>query len=338
MGDGIAGLSTDPARATGSSLATTESSPAKRGTPLSLSDRIGEALREIAGLEADLGFLEDRLPPLLARLDAAVRPLLSEIVQTRQELVRIVERRLLAAPRRGPLHRDGADLIAHLAADLEERFGVDIGPILRRLEPEGGAPDEDDEGDDDVSWARPENHAPRHEPPAPRRNRKREPADPEAAAKGIYRSLARELHPDKTRDESERLHRTGLMQNLTQAWMERDLPALLQLLHAHGSEQARADALGEDAFGACLEGLEETLDGLRRKIRDLRHRGTPEGVVDWMPYLRDETLVERLERRQKAPARRELEDLAHWKRLWSRPDGLERFFREVPDHLWNQMV
>jgi hypothetical protein len=327
-----------PANLAASPDPTAGSDLAKREGPLLLSDRIGSALREISGLEDDLEFLEDRLPPLLARLDAAVRPLLAEIVQTRQELIQIVERRLLAAPRRSPLHRDGTDLIAHLASDLQERFGVDIGPILRRLEPEGRDPDDDEEADDDFSWARPENHAPRRETPDPRRNRKREPVDPEAAAKGIYRSLARELHPDKTRDESERRHRTGLMQNLTQAWTDRDLPALLGLLHTHGSEQARADALGEEAFEACLEGLDETIDGLRRKIRDLRHRGTPEGVVDWMPYLRDGTLVERLERRQKAPARRELEELAHWKRLWSRPDGLERFFREVPDHLWNQMV
>jgi len=303
-----------------------------------LSDKVGEAIQEIARLEAEFEFLEDRLPPLLAKLDAAVRPLLSEIIEIRQELIRIVERRLLAAPRRSSLHRDGADLIAHLAADLEERFGVDIGPILRRLDPTSTDPEDDGSDSDDFSWARAENHAPRREPPDPRRNPRREPVDPEAAAKGIYRSLARELHPDKTRDETERDRRTVLMQDLTEAWTARDLPALLRLLHAHGSHQARTDALDEESLRACLEGLEETLDGLRRKIRDLRHRGTPEGVVDWMPYLRDENLVERLERRQKAPARRELEELAHWKRLWSRPDGLEKFFREVPEHEWKEMV
>jgi len=327
-------LTSDPRPCAGSGLPETVSHPENRIVP---ADRIGATLLEISRLEADLEFLEDRLPPLLARLDAAVRPLLTEIVTARQELVAIVERRLLAAPRRGALHRDASELIAHLAADLEERFGVDVGSILRRLEPDGLDPDEE-ETDDDFAWARPENHAPPRETPDPRRTPRREPVDPETAAKGIYRSLARELHPDKTRDATERDRRTALMQDLTKAWTDRDLPALLHLLHAHGSDRARTDALGEEAFDACLEGLEETLDRLRRKIRDLRHRGTPEGVVDWMPYLRDEKLVERLERRQKAPARRELEDLAHWKRLWSRPGGLERFFREVPDHLWNQMV
>ncbi len=299
---------------------------------------MGEAIREVSRLEADLEFLEDRLPPLLARLDAAVRPLLAQIVEARLELVAIVERRLLAAPRRSALHRDGSDLICHLAADLEERFGVDIGPILRRWEPDGSDPDDEDDPDDDFAWARPESHAPRSEPPAPRRGPRRDIVDPEAAAKGIYRSLARELHPDKTRDETERDRRTAVMQDLTQAWTERDLPALLRLLHSHGSDRARSDALDEESLRACLEGLEETLDGLRRKIRDLRHRGTPEGVVDWMPYLRDEALVERLERRQKAPARAELEVLAHWKRFWSRPGGLEKFFREVPDHEWKERV
>ena len=305
-----------------------------------LSDKVGVALDEIAKLEAELEFLEANLPQLQAKIDAAVRPLILEIVAIRQELVRIVERAVNAAPRRSALHRDGADLILHLAADLEERFGVDVRQILARWS--GGSTDpeneeEEDDGDD-FNWARAESHAPRREAPDPHRNRKRAPLDPEAAAKGIYHSLARELHPDKTCDETERVRRTELMQNLTSAWRERDLGSLLKLLHTHGSDEAKSDAMDATSLKVCLQGLEETRDRLRKKVRDLRHQGLPGGVVDWMPLLRDPKLFDKLLRRQKSIPREELDQLKHWKALWISPGGLDRFFREVPDHMWNQVV
>ena len=162
--------------------------------------------------------------------------------------------------------------------------------------------------------------------------------DPEAAAKGIYRSLARELHPDKTRDEIERARRTELMQNLTHAWRERDLGWLLKLLHAHGSDEAKSDAMDVASLKVCLEGLEETRDRLRKRVRDLRHQGLPGGLVDWMPILREQKLFERLLRRQKSIPREEIDQLKHWKALWTSPGGLERFFREVPENMWNAVV
>lgn len=309
---------------------------AGRDDPARLSDRIGLTLDEIAGMESELGFLEERLPPMLARLDAATRPLWDEIVATRQDLLRLVERALAAAPRRGSFPRDAQELVAHLAADLEERFGIRTRTSLDRSG-DAWSGDEDDPEADDLSWA----DAKRFEPtprPAPEREHRRRTADPETTAKGIYRSLARELHPDKTRDERERIRRTELMQNLTQAWRQRDLGALLRLLHAHGSDEAKTDAMDATDLKNCLLGLEETRDALKRKIRDLRHQGLPGGVVDWMPILRDPSLFERLLRRQKSFPRRELDQLRHWKLCWSRPGGLERFFQEVPEEEWDQVV
>jgi hypothetical protein len=125
---------------------------------------------------------------------------------------------------------------------------------------------------------------------------------------------------------------------LTSAWRERDLGSLLKLLHAHGSDEAKSDAMDASSLKVCLQGLEETRDRLRKKVRDLRHQGLPGGVVDWMPLLRDPKLFDKLLRRQKSIPREELEQLKHWKALWTSPGGLDRFFREVPDHLWNQAV
>lgn len=306
--------------------------PAKKKDP---SSRIGEALEEIGKLEAELGFLESELPPLQARLDAAVRPLIAEIVALRQELIGIVERAADFAPRRGTFRRDAEDLVFHLVSDLEERFGVQIPRHIG-----GGASDVQDEDagcDDDFAWAEPERHAPREESVARHRAR-HAPVDPQSAAKGIYHALARELHPDKTRDETERLRRTELMQDLTKAWKDSDLGALLRLLHAHGSDEAKSGAMDEAALRACAAGLDAELDILRRKVRNLRHQGLPGGVVDWMPVLRDPRLFDRLLRRQKAVPREELEQMRRWRNLWSVPGGLETFFREIPDHLWSDVV
>lgn len=309
---------------------------AKRDDPARLSDKVGETLEEIACLESELEFLEERLPPMLAELDAATRPLWNEIVSLRQELVRLVERALANAPRRGSFPRDLQDLVAHLAADLEERFGIRTRTSLDR--PDDAWSDDDDPETDDLSWADAKRFEPDPPRQAPTRDRRRGTPDPEAAAKGIYRSLARELHPDKTRDESERVRRTELMQNLTHAWRQGDLGALLRLLHAHGSDEAKSDAMDAGGLKSCLLGLEETRDALKRKVRDLRHQGLPGGVVDWMPILRDKNLFERLLRRQKSFPRQELEQLRHWKLCWSRPGGLERFFREVPEEDWDRVV
>ena len=300
------------------------------------SSRIGQALEEINVLETELEFLESELPPLQAKLDAAVRPLITEIIAIRQELAGIVERAGEAAPRRGTFRRDADDLIAHLVSDLEERFGVRVSRHI-----DGGTletrDDEDDVSEDDLSWAEPERHSTRSEPIA-RRDARRTPQDPESTAKGIYRALAMELHPDKTRDESERVRRTELMQNLTQAWKDRDLGTLLRLLHAHGSEEAKSGAMDETSLRICAAGLDAELEALRRKVRNLRHQGLAGGVVDWMPILREPKLFERLLCRQKIIPREELEQMIHWRNLWRVPGGLERFFREVPDHLWNEVV
>lgn len=307
----------------------------KKDDPIRLSDRIGRTLEEIADLESELEFLEERLPPMLAKLEAATRPLWEEIATLRQELLRLVERALAAAPRRGSFSRDAQELVAHLAADLEERFGIRIRTSLDRAT-DAWTDDEDDHEPDDLSWADTKRLDP---PPSARpRDPRRRQADPETTAKGIYRSLARELHPDKTRDERERIRRTELMQNLTQAWRQRDLGALLRLLHAHGSDEAKTDAMDATSLKSCLAGLEETRDALKRKIRDLRHQGLPGGVVDWMPILRDPGLLERLLRRQKSFPRQELEQLRHWKLYWSRPGGLERFFQEVPEEEWDRVL
>lgn len=293
-------------------------------------------LEEIGWLEDDLSFLDREIPPLQARLEAAVRPLWEQIIEVRREMVRIVERASDFGPRKGTFGNDTRELVAHLVSDLEERFGVRVRHGADRWE--GGENEIDEDvlsGDDgDFSWTRSESA--QAAPQVPRQRRAR--MDPEQAARGIYRTLAKELHPDKTRDEEEQVRRTSLMQDLTSAWKSRDLGALLRLLHAHGSREARSDALGGATLQACLEGLRDELAQASIKVRERRHRELPSQAKDWMLLARDAKLFERVLRREKAGPRAELEQLESLKRQWLSPGGLERFFREVPDELWNEVV
>lgn len=301
-----------------------------------LSDRVGAALEETRLLERDVRFLEECLPPLQAKLDAAVRPLVDAVIQARRELVALVERRILAAPpRQKRFHREATELLRHLAADLEERFGV----VVRT---EHAGREDDDEPDEELgSWDHDawESHAePAHRPKPETRGRPEPRLDPETAARGIYRSLARELHPDKTTDESERIRRTGLMQDLTEAWSKRDFPNLLRLLHAHGSDEARSDALDEGALQAALRGVEENRDRLRARLRELRHTFLPDGATDWMLLARDPKLFGKALRRAKRIPREELEQMLRLKAIFARSGGLEEFLDEVPWEDWPTVV
>jgi len=294
--------------------------------------RMDALLAEIRILEADVSHLESRKPLLQAQLHAAVAGLYDQVVTARQELLRQLERRMLAEPRNRRLQRDGVDLVFEMARDLEERFGADVREFTNRW---GDTPEESSEGseEEDFDWAREESYAP------PVRNTVRKPGkkaaqDPEVAAKGIYRSLARELHPDKARDEGLREERTSLMQELTMAWQARDMGALLNLLHAHGSDDAKARSMDADTMKACLEGLEDRRRELAERFKSLRHKQLPMGVVDWLPLVNEPKLFEKLLRKHKAMPREELEFLHAVRAWWLRPGGLEECLDNPPQGLF----
>lgn len=296
-----------------------------------ISERIGSVLEETRLLETDARFLEGALPPLQARLEAATRPLLDGIVVARRALFALVERRILSSPPRDRrFAREATELLRHIAADLQERFGVALRSGALDGPAQDADPDDDEGAWDHEAWERVAEPA-RRPPPA---RRARGAPDPETAARGIYHSLARELHPDKTADEAERTRRTALMQELTGAWRERDLPALLRLLHAHGSDAAKDGALDERSLEAVLRGIEEERDRLRRRLRELRHGFLPEGATDWMPLARDPKLFERALRRAKRAPREELEQMLRLKAIFARPGGIEEFLDEVPWEDW----
>lgn len=296
--------------------------------PTSPSEAIAVLLEATAAHEAMVTELQEGRSRLNARISGVLIPLADRIVASRLELMRTA-RRKLSAGMSYRTQRDGQELILEMATDLQERFGVDVREFT---DPGAGAePDEDDDGDD-FAWARSDRTG---LPPPPVRKRPPGPKlpDPEAAAKGIYRSLAREFHPDKVREDSQREERAELMRRLAAAWEARDLGTLLTLLHAHGSQAAREGAMDAESLEACRHGLQERLRELEEKVRRLRHRELPEGVVDWLPLVREPERVDKLLRKLKAPYREELEFLEEVRRWWLRPGGFEECLSDPPQGL-----
>ena len=301
------------------------------GGKRSLSDRVGDLLAETERLEAEVRRLEEGVPPLIARFESAEAPIVDEIEARRTQLISRIEANLPAGKRQKRLLEKGVALVLFLARDLEERFGKDMRSVRDRwaaFDPAETAPEdtrvEHEIGSADAS-------------PSSARTARRV-ADPEGTAKDIYRSLARELHPDKTRDDEERIRRTGLMQALTRAWQERDLGALLRLLHAHGSEETKANSVDEASLKACIAELEAARKRLHERRRALRHGGLPQGAVDWMELLENDVLVEQLLRKSKDIARRELSAVRELEKLLSSPEDLLAFLRETDPEYWEEMA
>lgn len=293
--------------------------------PATPADAISQLLESTTAQEALVAELEAGRSRVGARLAAVLVPLSDRIVAARLELMRTA-RRKLSTGMSYRTQRDGQELILEMATDLQERFGVDV----REFTDPGAEPEEDEE--DDFAWARSDSAG---LPPPPVRKRPPGPKlpDPEATAKGIYRSLAREFHPDKVREDSQREERADLMRRLAAAWEARDLGTLLTLLHAHGSQEAREGAMDSQSLEACRHGLQERLRELEEKVRRLRHRELPEGVVDWLPLVREPERVDKLLRKLKAPYREELEFLEEIRRWWLRPGGFEECLSDPPQGL-----
>jgi hypothetical protein len=281
-----------------------------KATPL---QKLEKLMREVEEWEAKIEHLERESPALLEKVRLHTQPIIEECVEIRRRVVAFLEECLPTGSKQKSVKRKMVELILELSCDLEDRFGADMAETIDRHagpEPEDDRDWNDGEADEMldlfeamtgfqlpdpvreamervilaggnpmqcrefVEWlGRPEATGRSGRKTAKAAKDSASAIDPEATAKGIYHGLARELHPDKTQDDDERVRRTSLMQNLTQAWKERDLGALVRLLHAHGSEQVKSDALDDATIGACLKELKNTLRDLERRHRELDQIG-----------------------------------------------------------------
>ena len=101
----------------------------------------------------------------------------------------------------------------------------------------------------------------------------RQPAPERRSSRDVFRGLARAVHPNRARQESEKQRRTQVMKEATRAYEEGDLARLLELESAWHSERALAGEGDPDPEARCRE-LErinrELLDQVRRLTRELR--------------------------------------------------------------------
>lgn len=175
---------------------------------------------------------------------------------------------------------------------LQARARKQVERLRRVLELQGllGAYDQDDEEDagsndeedlDDFFERESERGSPPPRPHAgPRRSAEAPPATVAGASqvgqerrslRDIFRNLARAIHPDQARQDSERERRTELMKQATRAYEDGDLARLVQLESAWQSEKALEDTGDPDVRCRELERINrELLTQLREVTRQLR--------------------------------------------------------------------
>lgn len=281
-------------------------------------ERLGRLLRELASLENEVERLADGIEALRLAWAREAAPFLAAIGESRQALLDRLEAALPGGKRERRLREKGARLLWRMALALEEDFGRDTGSQRARW-PEGEP--KRDEAAPQLPPDGPE------APPRPSRSRR---FDPEALSRGLYRALARDLHPDKARDPREQERRLGPMQELVRAGREQDLPTLLRLLAEHGGERARAE-LGAAALETGLVELERRRRELRARRQALRHGDPPPGCVDWRVLLENPGQAELARRRLKEGFREERDDLERWVREWDDPEAVLAWLREVEE-------
>lgn len=83
----------------------------------------------------------------------------------------------------------------------------------------------------------------------------------------LFRRLATALHPDKVQDEAEKLDRTAVMKDITQAYEAGDLARLVELERSHLASIPMGDDAG--ALARRIEQLSQANSELRRQLSRL---------------------------------------------------------------------
>ena len=184
------------------------------------------------------------------------------------------------------------ELFAELLAPgrLAARARREVGKVRRSLELMGVVASIDEDHDDDEPvetdadepWsaraqeARGSARGGHHHAPPPRRGGPevagaRQVGQDKRSLRELFRNLARAVHPDQARHETERERRTEVMKEVTRAYEDGDLARLIELENAWQSERAVGGS--EDSLTRCRE-LErinrELLDQVRQLTRQLR--------------------------------------------------------------------
>lgn len=148
--------------------------------------------------------------------------------------------------------------------------------------------------------------------------------------KKIYLQLAKELHPDKTQLESERIHRTHLMQQINAAYAKHDLRTLLSLLHIHNKEKAEFD---DSTLEILQTSLQQQIQDLQKRLQK-EYSELPQIGQDWKILLQDPRKQELLLRNERRAAENELRQIAGIHQQMANPQQLQELLRRTDRKDW----
>lgn len=313
------------------------------------------AFEKIDRLQRELLLLQEEAPRLFSAIKDAMQPFYARMLEERRLMVEALGNSLCDA-RWKPKQRNALEELCLIIVDSTlERLQVDFAPefpfieVLRKGQASVSEEEEDfdeepmdkfdidawerwfDEQESNTTYHPEKEKSARSKPNMPQAKA----ADAQALGRKLYLGLARELHPDKTTVEEDRIHRTNLMKQLNAAYSKGDVRTLLSILHIHGSETQRG-SLGSDTQAILLQALAEQEKELRAQIRQAKSE-LPDIEGDWLAILSSEKQKDSFIRKERRIAESECKRLHDIRMEIQSPRGLSQLLKETDALDWIQV-
>lgn len=163
-----------------------------------------------------------------------------------------------------------AEYYAHVKAALKEDLGLEIDPENINPETVADIQERIHNKREEALAAEEAKRAKRKKTAKQLAKEEREQQEAQAMSKSIqtiYRQLVTVLHPDREPDETERLRKTELMQQVTVAYENKDLLKLLELqLATEQIDQAHINSLNEERLKYFNKILQDQLNELEQEL------------------------------------------------------------------------
>lgn len=102
--------------------------------------------------------------------------------------------------------------------------------------------------------------------------------------KKLYLDLVKKLHPDREHDDTMREHKTELMKEITLAYNDNNIHALMQLhlTHMDNEQQLLLDSMGETQVNHYIQLLKNQSKELQQQIDQIKHHPSSNLVYNLM--------------------------------------------------------
>lgn len=285
-------------------------------------DPIQNLLGSIQALEDELNVLESVAPNCIQSMRETLHPFAVRMQVCYTQFLEWLGSEFRANSRKKGYQGDIQALALFLFEQGHAMFGFDLTHILLQ---EGFTIPPPPEAAPSLQWDSFETEFVKPKSP---------PKAPHHLHKKLYYDLAKNLHPDKG-DLTDREHRTQLMQQLNQAYQQKDLKTLLTLLNAHGSSNSVPckDSLTQKSILRALK-VQHQQTQLQLKTRLGQYPTVP---YDWRVIAQKPLLWKQILRQEKRQAE---QDCVRMETLFDYLKGhkeLNRFFSRFQDSQWKQI-